>query len=141
MQGLQQILDKIIKIMHLHGDLRYKPFKKTQYNNPPYRWPVLVVGDSEVKKGIIALMRLFDSIINDFARHVRADQINENTSLRASASGGSACRIQDKTAVNNGIFDRIICYDIEDKFAEWCSRPYEWRNPRNIGLKDLLNSI
>ncbi len=46
-----------------------------------------------------------------------------------------------KAAVNNGIFDRMICYDIEDKFADWCPRPYEWRDPRNLGLNDLLHSI
>ncbi len=52
--SMNQQANAKIKIHHLHGDLRYKPFKRTKLNKPPYKWPVLVVGDQEVKKGTIA---------------------------------------------------------------------------------------
>ncbi len=142
---LREGIDRKFKIMHLHGDLRYKPFKKTQYNDPPYRWPVLVVGDAEVKKGIIAsntALRFYNQRLREACEN--RDRIQENVLLVA----GFGFREEDqhvvskiKAAVNNGIFDRMICYDIEDKFADWCPRPYEWRDPRNLGLNDLLHSI
>lgn len=142
---LREGIDRKFKIMHLHGDLRYKPFKKTQYNDPPYRWPVLVVGDAEVKKGIIAsntALRFYNQRLREACEN--RHRIQENVLLVA----GFGFREEDqhvvskiKAAVNNGIFDRMICYDIEDKFADWCPRPYEWRDPRNLGLNDLLHSI
>ncbi len=132
------------KIMHLHGDLRYKPFKKTQYNNPPYRWPVLVVGDSEAKKGIIAsneALRFYNQRLRDtFEERGTNTQNNllivgfgfreEDEHIVSKIKGGTAA----------GIFDSITIYDFEDKLAG-SLQPYRWVRPDQQGLRDLLLSL
>lgn len=132
------------KIMHLHGDLRYKPFKKTKHNTPTYRWPVLVVGDGEVKKGIIAsneALRFYNQKLRDTFES--REQTKENNLLIL----GFGFREEDdhivakiKSGIANGTFDNIVIYDHDDKLAG-ISRPYTWISPNNKGLKDLLESI
>lgn len=137
-------IDRQFKIMHLHGDLRYKPFKKTQYNNPPYRWPVLAVGDGEVKKGIIAsneALRYYNQRLrNTFEERGEA---TENNLLIV----GFGFRDEDehivskiRSGITAGIFDNINIYDLEDKLAG-SVRPYRWIRPNQQGLRDLLLSL
>lgn len=142
--GINKLSDRQFKIMHLHGDLRYKPFKKTNYNNPPYRWPVLVVGDGEVKKGIIAsneALRFYNQRLRDtFEKRGTATQ---NDLLIV----GFGFREEDehivskiKSGIMAGVFDNIAIYDFEDKLAG-THHPYSWTRPDKTGLRDLLLSL
>lgn len=136
-------INRQFKIMHLHGDLRYKPFKKTQYNNPPYRWPVLVVGDSEVKKGIIAsneALRYYNQRLRDTFED--RGTTTENNLLIV----GFGFREEDehivskiKNGIAGGIFDKITIYDFEDRLDG--IRAYGWVRPDQKGLRDLLLSL
>lgn len=142
--GVNKYIDRQFKIMHLHGDLRYKPFKKTQYNNPPYRWPVLVVGDGEVKKGIIAsneALRYYNQRLRDTFEGRGA--ATENNLLIV----GFGFRDEDehivskiRSGITEGVFDNIAIYDLEDKLAG-CPHPYGWVRPDQQGLRDLLLSL
>lgn len=142
--GVNKYINRQFKIMHLHGDLRYKPFKKTQYNNPPYRWPVLVVGDGEVKKGIIAsneALRYYNQRLRDTFEERGA--ATENNLLIV----GFGFRDEDdhivskiRSGIAGGIFDNIAIYDLEDKLAG-TPRQYGWVRPDQQGLRDLLLSL
>lgn len=142
--SVNKYIDRQFKIMHLHGDLRYKPFKKTQYNTPPYRWPVLVVGDGEVKKGIIAsneALRYYNQRLRDTFEERGA--ATENNLLII----GFGFREEDEHIVSkikggivSGVFDSITAYDLEDKLAG-IARPYDWVRPDQQGLRDLLQSL
>lgn len=142
--GLNKDADAQFKIMHLHGDLRYKPFKKTSYNQPPYRWPVLVVGDGEVKKGIIAsneALRFYNQRLRDTFED--RSGFTENNLLIV----GFGFRDEDehivskiKSGITAGIFDNIAIYDLEDRL-HGCPKPYGWVSPEARGLRDLLLSL
>lgn len=131
-----------VKIHHLHGDLRYKPFKKTQYNQPPYRWPVLVVGDQEVKKGLIAgqeSLRFYNKRLR-IATETREPGVTQNVL----AIIGFGFRDEDehivsrvKHAVSNGIFDSILLFDPEDRLATFC-RGHTWISPNQENLLAFL---
>lgn len=133
-----------IKIHHLHGDLRYKPFKKTQYNNPPYRWPVLVVGDQEVKKGLIAGQESLRFYNNRF-RYVteNRDCIQENVL----AIIGFGFRNEDehivsriRLGIQSGIFDSVFLFDPEDKLNGIC-HGYTWVSPHRESLISFLGRL
>lgn len=142
--NVNKYIARQFKIMHLHGDLRYKPFKKTRHNDPPYRWPVLVVGDGEVKKGIIAsneALRYYNQRLRDTFEERGA--ATENNLLIV----GFGFREEDdhivskiKSGIAGGIFDNIVIYDLEDKLAG-SPRPYGWVRPDQRGLLDLLLSL
>jgi hypothetical protein len=142
--GINRDINRQFKIMHLHGDLRYKPFKRTKYNNPPYRWPVLVVGDGEVKKGIIAsneALRFYNQRLRDEFES-RGDVIQKNLLIV-----GFGFRDEDdhivskiKGGIASGVFDDIVVYDFDDKLSG-LSRPYRWVRPDQQGLCDLLLSL
>lgn len=141
---LNKRADKKFKIMHLHGDLRYKPFKKTRYNSPPYRWPVLVVGDGEVKKGIIAsneALRFYNQKLRE-SFEVRGTVMENNLLLVGFGFRDEDDHIVRKIngGITSGVFDNICIYDLEDKLAG-CPRPYNWISPNSIGLKELLASL
>lgn len=141
---LNKEINRRIKIMHLHGDLRYKPFKKTSRNNPPYRWPVLVVGDEEVKKGIIGGYEALRFYNNRLTKTCESrDEFTENNLVII----GFGFRQEDKHIVAkieqgiiNGIFDKIIIFDYEDKLAD-CPRPYFWAKPQDFSLSAFLQTL
>lgn len=133
-----------IKIHHLHGDLRYKPFKKTQYNNPPYRWPVLVVGDQEVKKGLIAGQESLRFYNNRF-RHLT--EVRENVQENTLAIIGFGFRGEDehivsriRTGIQNNVFDKIFIFDPEDKLQGICNG-HTWVSPSNENLITFLSRL
>lgn len=133
-----------IKIHHLHGDLRYKPFKKTQYNNPPYRWPVLVVGDQEVKKGLIAGQESLRFYNNRFRHATESrDFIQENVL----AIIGFGFRDEDehivsriRAGIQGGVFDKVFLFDPEDKLNGICSG-HTWVSPRTESLISFLGRL
>lgn len=134
-----------IKIHHLHGDLRYKPFKKTQYNQPPYRWPVLVVGDQEVKKGLIAgqeSLRFYNNRLRA-ATDVREAGVTENVL----AVVGFGFRDEDehivsriKHALVSNVFDRVLLFDLQDKLAA-PGAGHTWVNPVQENLLTFLGRV
>lgn len=140
--SLNKQANQKVKINHLHGDLRYKPYKKTQFNQPPYRWPVLVVGDQEVKKGLIAgqeSLRFYNNRLRA-ETEARAPGVTENVL----AIIGFGFRDEDqhivsriKHAIANGVFDRILLFDIEDRLDTVCEE-HTWVNPRQENLLAFL---
>lgn len=133
-----------IKIHHLHGDLRYKPFKKTAYNNPPYKWPVLVVGDQEVKKGMIAgqeALRFYNNKLR--AATENRDGADENVLVII----GFGFRDEDehivsriKHGIQSGVFDRILIYDPSDRLSAF-GVAHTWVSPANEGLISFLGRV
>lgn len=134
-----------INIHHLHGDIRYKPFKRTQYNKPPYRWPVLVVGDQEVKKGLIAgqeSLRFYNNRLRAATEARRAD-VQENVL----AIVGFGFREEDehivsrlRHAIEARVFDRILLFDPENKLAPFCD-DHVWVSPANENLIEFLARV
>lgn len=135
--------DRQFLIYHLHGDLRYKPNKKTKHNDPPYRWPVLVVGDGDFKRGIIAgnesLSFFNKQMQTQFS--TRAPDAHRQTL----AVIGFGCREEDKhvvsrltTALENKVFDRILVYDVEDRLTAY---PHEFVDARKVKLSEFLTSL
>lgn len=142
--ALDQAATAKIKVFHLHGDLRYKPFKKTTYNNPPYRWPVLVVGDQEVKKGIIASNEAL-RFYNNRLRAVFDDRgpMTKNDL----AIIGFGFRDEDEHIVSRikhglsaGVFDRVSLFDPEDKLGV-LSAQHEWVRPSKESLISYLGRL
>lgn len=132
------------KIFHLHGDLRYKPTKKTSFHKPPYRWPVLVVGDQGVKKGIIAsheallfYNQCFKSVFDG-----RGAAAMNNLAIV-----GFGFRDEDEHVISNiknglskGIFDEVSVYSPEDKLgAHYPMR--KWTAPGQASLLDFLGTL
>ena len=140
--SLNNQADQKVKIHHLHGDLRYKPFKKTQYNQPPYRWPVLVVGDQEVKKGLIAgqeSLRFYNNRLRA-STEARDAGVTENVL----AIIGFGFRDEDqhivsrvKHGIANGNFDRVLLFDIEDRLEPFC-QGHTWVRPDQENLIAFL---
>jgi hypothetical protein len=133
-----------VGIHHLHGDLRYKPFKKTQYNNPPYRWPVLVVGDQEVKKGLIAgqeSLRFY---------HNRLKYVTENrdgAQENVLAIIGFGFRNEDehivskiRSGIQAGVFDKVFLFDPDDRLATICTG-HTWVTPQHENLISFLGRL
>jgi len=133
-----------VKIHHLHGDLRFKPFKKTQYNNPPYKWPVIVVGDQEVKKGIIAS----NESLRKYHHKLKANCSERNgISENVLAIIGFGFREEDlhinqalKQAFDNGVYDKICLYNPEDKLGQF-AKNYKWTQPLYTDLPTFLKSL
>lgn len=131
-------------IFHLHGDLRYKPTKKTQYHTPPYRWPVIVVGDQEVKRGIIAgheALRFYMHCFNATFES-RRGSIKNNLAII-----GFGFREEDnhivlkiKEGLNNKIFDSVSLYSPEDKLSIMYPQR-NWMTPGQGSLVDFLDSL
>lgn len=142
--SLNHNIDRQAKIFHLHGDLRYKPFKKTKYNKPPYRWPVLVVGDHEVKMGIITSnesLRLYNNRFKAICES--KGEVTENNL----AIIGFGFRPEDehiikrlRHALDNGIYDNIYLFDPEDKLSN-IAKNYNWIKPSQQNLIEFLNII
>jgi len=140
--SLHHQADQKVKIHHLHGDLRYKPFKKTQYNQPPYRWPVLVVGDQEVKKGLIAGQESLRFYNNRLRASTEAREAGVTENVLAIIGFGFRDEDQHivsrvKHAIANGIFDRVLLFDIEDRLGPICQE-HTWVKPDQENLIAFL---
>ncbi|HEU4952003.1 MAG TPA: hypothetical protein VFT46_08610 [Holophagaceae bacterium] len=118
---IDRSIDRKMRVFHLHGDLRYKPFKKTRHNSPPYRWPVVVVGDQEVKKGIIGSSEALRFYNKRFAAafNERGDVSENNLAII-----GFGFRNEDEhiiraveQALQSRVFDKVFLFDPEDKLA------------------------
>lgn len=142
--SLNHDIDRQMKVFHLHGDLRYKPFKKTKLNNPPYRWPVLVVGDEEVKKGIIASnesLRFYNNRLKAVCES-RGEVTENNLAII-----GFGFRQEDehivtkiRGAIDAKIFDNIYLFDLEDKLSK-ISQDHNWIRPSDQSLIAFLGSL
>lgn len=142
--GFNETISRQFKIHHLHGDLRYKPSKKTNYHTPPYQWPTLVVGDAEVKKGIIAshhALRFYNQRLRDTCNDRTG--VQENNLLIT----GFGFRPEDEhiianlnKAFNQGIFDNIFIYDVINPL-KGSTVPHTWIDAQQQKLSTLLNSI
>ncbi len=131
-------------ICHLHGDLRYKPNKRTRYNDPPYRWPVVVVGDSEVKKGIIGSEKALRFYNSRFRGSFSERGPWQDRTL---AIIGFGFRHEDahivnavEHALNNQVYDRVFLYSPENSLAHTPHR-YTWVSPNQLGLRDFLQEL
>lgn len=140
----QSTINRKAKIFHLHGDLRYKPFKKTKNNNPPYKWPVLVVGDHEVKMGIITSnesLRFYNMRFRKTCEE--RGEFDENNI----AVIGFGFRQEDEHIVNRlrqGIasktFDSVSLFDIEDRLAD-VTEQYSWTRPTDKSLVEFIQAL
>lgn len=133
-----------VKIHHLHGDIRYKPHKVTRSADPLYQWPVLVVGDQEVKKGLIASQDSLRFYNNKFNKAMeRCDDGGDNVL----AIIGFGFRGEDdhivtkiKSAIEGGVFNRIYIFDPEDRLSGLAEN-YTWIDPRKENLIAFLGRL
>lgn len=141
---LNKQADAKIKIFHLHGDLTYKPNKQTRYSKNGYRWPVLVVGDQEVKRGIIASNPAL-LFYNQRLRAVcdKRDGIDENNL----AIVGFGFREEDehivkqiKHGIKNKVFDNINLFDVNNTLDGICV-DHQWVKANENNLIDFLGKI
>jgi hypothetical protein len=133
-----------IKIHHLHGDLRYKPSKITNFNKATYRWPVLVVGDQEIKKGIIAgneALRFYNRRLNS-ATEAKSEP-GEHTLVVI----GFGFRDEDehivariRHGIEAGAFDRVFLYDPCDRLENMFPARV-WIHPAQMNLIDFLGLL
>jgi|GEM_PF-2331482 len=149
--GLKKNVDARINIFHLHGDLRYKPNKinkKSRQVDEEYRWPVIVVGDQQVKRGIIAsntALSFYNNRFKAICDPKGADRKKyEENNL---AIVGFGFRDEDTHIVSNirdgikgGVFDNINTYDREDKLIGLCEG-HNWANADEHDLIDFLSSL
>lgn len=143
--SLKKDANQKVKIHHLHGDLRYKPFKKTRYNHPPYRWPVLVVGDQEVKKGLIAGQESLRFYNNRLRASTESRDLGVTENVLAIIGFGFRDEDQHivsrvKNAIANDVFDRVLLFDIEDRLAPICSN-HTWVRPDQENLITFLGRL
>ena len=142
--NLNHRADRKTKIFHLHGDLRYKPFKKTKSNDPPYKWPVLVVGDHEVKMGIITSNESLRLYNNRFKATCEQRGPYEENNL---AIVGFGFRDEDEHIVSRlrqGIaaktFDSISLFDLNDKLSG-LAEDYSWSRPVDKSLIQFIHGL
>lgn len=143
--------DARIKIFHLHGDLRYKPNKtnkRSRVGDKEYRWPVIVVGDQQVKRGIIASNAALSFYNNRFKAvcDPKGDD-RKNYAENNLAIIGFGFRDEDTHIVNNirqgiagGVFNNISTYDLEDKLVGLCEG-YNWAKADETNLIDFLSAL
>jgi UDP-2,3-diacylglucosamine pyrophosphatase LpxH len=141
---LNKAADKKIKVLHLHGDLRYKPNKKTQYSENAYRWPVLVVGDQEVKRGIIASNPALLFYNQRLKAACEAKNGYEENNL---AIVGFGFREEDehiikyiKHGIKENVFDNIYLYDPQDRLEGVCNG-HRWTRADQTSLLNFLGDL
>jgi hypothetical protein len=146
-------LDARIKIFHLHGDLRYKPNKTNKMERKggeEYRWPVIVVGDQQVKRGIIASNAALSFYNNRFKELCQPNGESRKTYKENNlAVIGFGFREEDTHIVNNirqgitgGVFDNIHSYDMEDKLmlSGICAE-HNWAKASETNLITFLDKL
>jgi hypothetical protein len=143
-EGLNQSADANIKIFHLHGDLRYKPFKKMKGNTPLYNWPVLVVGDQQVKKGIIAsneALRFYNNCLSKVTEE-RAGFDQNNLALIGLGFRDEDKHIVDKIkhGISKNIFDDVSLYNPENQLSPITQR-HQWIRPSEKNLLQFFESL
>jgi hypothetical protein len=133
-----------IKILHLHGDLRYKPSKRTSYHQPPYRWPVLVVGDPEIKRGLIASHESLSFYLKRL-RHLTKDRGSAAKNVLAII--GFGFRDEDahivnciKHALGAGVFDDVLVFDVQDRLSGLLPH-YTWVTPNQENLIAFMRRL
>lgn len=149
--GLKKNQDAKIKIFHLHGDLRYKPNKinkRSRQVDEEYQWPVIVVGDQQVKRGIIASNTAL-SFYNSRFKTLCDPKGNDRQAYAENnlAIIGFGFRDEDTHIVSNirdgikgGVFDKISTYDLEDRLVGLCER-HNWAKADEYDLIDFLASL
>lgn len=149
--GLKKNAEARMKIFHLHGDLRYKPNKTNKKNRQPddeYRWPVIVVGDQQVKRGIIASNSAL-SFYNKRFKEVCDPKGNDRAMYAENklAIIGFGFREEDSHIVSNirdgikgGVFDKINTYDLEDRLIGLCEG-HNWAKADETDLIDFLSTL
>ena len=141
---LNTLADKKIKIFHLHGDLTYKPNKQTNYSENTSRWPVLVVGDQEVKKGIIAsnpALLFYNNRLKQVCNS--REGITENNL----AIVGFGFREEDQHiikhvthGIENKIFDTMHLFDVNNTLEGMCE-DHHWSKANEMSLLDFLGKL
>jgi hypothetical protein len=141
---LNKDADAQIKIYHLHGDLTYKPNKQTKFSKNPYRWPVLVVGDQEVKNGIIASN---PALLFYTKRLQQVCQSRDGIEANNLAIVGFGFREEDehivkqiKNGINKDVFDTISLFDVNDTLAG-LSDKHLWTKADNASIIDFLGCL
>jgi hypothetical protein len=140
-----------IKIFHLHGDLRYKPHKvntRSRKGDKDYKWPVIVVGDQQVKRGIIASNTALSFYNNRFKAVCDPKGSDRSTYEEHNlAIIGFGFRDEDTHIVSNiregikgGAFDKINTYDREDKLIGICEG-HNWVKADDADLIDFLSNL
>jgi hypothetical protein len=149
--GIKKNADARIKIFHLHGDLRYKPNKinkRSRQVDKEYQWPVIVVGDQQVKRGIIASNTALSFYNNRFKALCDPKGNNRYTFTENNlAIIGFGFRNKDAHMVNNiregikgGVFDKINTYDLEDRLIGLCEG-HNWAKADETDLIDFLSGL
>lgn len=141
---LNKAAEAKIKIYHLHGDLTYKPNKQTRYSENAYRWPVLVVGDQQVKMGIIAsnpALRFYNNCLKEVCSN--RNGINENNL----AIVGFGFREEDehivkqiKHGIENKVFDNKHLFDVNDTLDGLCD-DHDWSKAHEMSIVDFLGKL
>lgn len=133
-----------IRIHHLHGDIRYKPSKKTKYNNPPYRWPVLVVGDVEAKRQLIGGQ---ESLLLYREKFQNVMESRGSVQRNVLAIIGFGFRDEDAHIVKNirsglsgCVFDEVYIYDPVDHLAGIRGKRI-WVRPESKDIISFLDSL
>ena len=143
--GLNRVVNRKIKIFHLHGDLRCKPTKKTDMHNPPYAWPVLVVGDQRAKASMIGASEYLQFFNGSFEYLVgNRDPYLQNDL----AVIGFGFREEDVHVVNplvrgihSGVFNSISNYDVENHLTPRCAVQHSFSDARQFSLIDYLQFL
>jgi hypothetical protein len=134
-----------IKIFHLHGDLRYKPFKKTSKNKPPYEWPVLVVGDNPVKMGVINSNESLGFYKTRFEETcaMRGDYAENDLAIVGFGFRPEDLHITTPllTGLHHGTFDKVSIYDVVDHLAQHGMGQYGWTEPKEHTIVQFLESL
>lgn len=133
------------KIFHLHGDLRFKPFKETNYNNPLVKWPVLVVGDQRVKQDTINshdALRFYNQQFMQFCAGPGAYTTRNDLAII-----GFGFRPEDDhirtpiwNAMMNGTFSRIAVFDRIDHLGNTPFQKEFW-NAEQANVLQFLQSF
>lgn len=133
------------RICHLHGDIRYKPHKVSKAHPAKRLWPVLVVGDLGVKKGLIAGSKPLSTYYKYYKEQFSI--LNRDSTLLIAGFG---FRDEDqhissrvKMAIENKIFGRVVVYDAIDRLSSdnRFVGKYEFIDAKAINLSTVLNSM
>lgn len=142
---VDRLNDRQFRICHLHGDIRYKPHKVAGAAPAKRLWPVLVVGDLQVKKSLIVGNEALTSYFKYYKEQMGSA---DNNSVLFIA--GFGFRDEDhhissrvKKSIAESIFNKVIIYDAVDRLGEEkdCAGKYNFVDAKNNSLSDVLNSL
>jgi len=137
-------ISRRVEIVHLHGDLRYRPNKVNRFQRKSTAWPMIVVGDHQMKLEQIASqesLRFFNS-------HFESSVLKrKDTSEGVLAVIGFGFRAEDKhvvgpllEALENHTFREVYIYDTTAPAA--CSAvDCCWVDANQVSLRSFLSML